>query len=77
MLSVNSLEVHGLIHQINGSVQSEQKLAVNIEAHSKFMKENDANANMTPTGDQITSGGNMEVDEVLRVLRAYKAIALD
>ena len=39
LLSVNSLEVHGLIHQINGSVQSEQKLAVNIEAHSKFMKE--------------------------------------
>jgi hypothetical protein len=28
-----------LIHQVNGSVQSEQKLAVNIEAHSKFMKE--------------------------------------
>lgn len=38
LLAVNSLEVHGLVHQINSQTEQMEKLAVNIEAHSNFMK---------------------------------------
>ena len=38
LLSVNSLEVHGLVHQIHGQTEEMNKLANNIEAHTSFMK---------------------------------------
>lgn len=39
LLAVNSLEVNGLIHQINTQSNEMEKLAVNIETHTKFMKD--------------------------------------
>jgi len=38
LLTVNSLEVHGLVHQIEGQTEQINKLAINIQAHSSFMK---------------------------------------
>uniref|UniRef100_A0A7S3CPI6 Cyclic nucleotide-binding domain-containing protein n=1 Tax=Strombidium rassoulzadegani TaxID=1082188 RepID=A0A7S3CPI6_9SPIT len=39
LLAVNSLEMHGYVHQINGQTEQMQNLAFNIEAHSSFMKQ--------------------------------------
>lgn len=38
LLAVNSLEVHGMVNQINSQTEKMSKLSENIEAHSKFMK---------------------------------------
>lgn len=38
LLAVNSLEVHGMVHQISSQSEKMLKLSENIEANSKFMK---------------------------------------
>ena len=39
LLAVNSLEAHGMIHQMHGQAEQINKLAKNIDAHSNFMKQ--------------------------------------
>ena len=42
LLAVNSLEVHGIVHEINGKVKSIKKMSQVMEANTKQMS-NDAN----------------------------------
>lgn len=38
LLAVNSLEVHGMVHQASTQVEEMEKVAKNIEAHTNLMK---------------------------------------
>ena len=42
LLTVNSLEVHGMVHQVESQAEQIKDLAVNIEAHTSFMKDKTA-----------------------------------
>ena len=39
LLSVNALEVHGLVHQAGCQIEEMEKIAKNIEVHTKMMNE--------------------------------------
>lgn len=45
LLSVNSLEIHGMLHQVGGQTGEMVKLVNNVEAHSTFMRDK--------TGDMV------------------------
>lgn len=38
LLSANSLECHGLVHQINGQMEEVKKYTVNVEGYTNFMQ---------------------------------------
>lgn len=39
LLSVNSLEIHGMLHQVQGQTDKMVRLINTVEAHSTYMRE--------------------------------------